>query len=376
MGKIGERRVTQIGLVSLVLLISVAFSVSAEAASISIEPGSIEAGSIEAEQGDTFTINIQVDTEGAEIYGAQYVLYFDSGILNATLQTQGDFLRQDGATTYVAANIINNTPGKLEYGESRMGVERGVTNSGTLASITFEVTGTSGTSYFEFSNVILSDSDGVKIQNVTSNPGSFSIKKGADLTPLPPQPDISSIVVEEAHEMMEGTPAEIILLDVRPKAEYEAEHIDMPGVELKNIPKEELGNRLGELDKAKKIIVYSEIGSESRAASELLALNGFEHVYDMLGGIEEWEKLRFTVFRLPVPTSAITGTPLPALSPSLSPSPTEVVSTAVSPAVPVSPTSTPTSVPEGESETPGFEVVFAITGLLTMAYFIKRRRRR
>ncbi|MFZ2071218.1 MAG: rhodanese-like domain-containing protein [Halobacteriota archaeon] len=368
MGKIGERRVTQIGLVSFVLLISVAFSVSAEAASISIEPRSIE-----AEQGDTFTINIQVDTEGAEIYGAQYVLYFDSGILNATLQTQGDFLRQDGATTYVAANIINNTPGKLEYGESRMGVERGVTNSGTLASITFEVTGTSGTSYFEFSNVILSDSDGVKIQNVTSNPGSFSIKKGADLTPLPPQPDISSIVVEEAHEMMEGTPAEIILLDVRPKAEYEAEHIDMPGVELKNIPKEELGNRLGELDKTKRIIVYSEIGSESRAASELLALNGFEHVYDMLGGIEEWEKLRFTVFRLPVPTSAITGTPLPALSPSLSPSPTEVV---VSPAVPVSPTSTPTSVPEGESETPGFEVVFAITGLLTMAYFIKRRRRR
>ena len=165
-----KRTAILIGLVYLALLISSVFNVSAQ--SVSIAPVSIE-----AEQGDTFTINIQVDPKDDYIYGAQYVLYFDSNILNASSQTQGTFLSQDGASSKVFADIINNTIGKLEYVESRMSVEQGVTNSGTLASITFEVIGTSGTSYFEFSDVLLSDSDGVEIQNVTISPGSFSIKQ-------------------------------------------------------------------------------------------------------------------------------------------------------------------------------------------------------
>lgn len=372
MGEIGERRITQIGLVSFVLLFSIAFSVSAQAASISIEPASIV-----AEHGDTFTINIQVDPAGAEIYGAQYVLYFDSSILNASSQTQGTFLSQDGATTTVAASIVNNTLGKLEYGEARMGVEQGVTNSGTLASITFEVIGASGTSYFEFSDVKLVNSEGVEVQDVTTSPGSFAIKQAANLTPVP-QPVINSIVVEEAYEMMEENPAGIILLDVRTKAEYETEHIDMPEVVLKNIPKDELENRLGELDKTKEIIVYSKTGSISKAASDTLAQNGFEHVYNMLGGIEEWKKSRFTVFRPSMPTSAITAnvTEIEEEVATQIPAPTvkateEQIATPKQTHPPAA-----TKAPASTSKTPGFEAVFAITGLLAMAYVIYKRRER
>jgi len=93
-------------------------------------------------------------------YAPQYVLlYSDNNLLNATSQTQGPFLSQDGLETIVVANIINNTLGKAKYGEFRTGegLEHGVTAPGTLASITFEVIGTSGTSSLKLSDVTLLD---------------------------------------------------------------------------------------------------------------------------------------------------------------------------------------------------------------------------
>jgi hypothetical protein len=158
-----KRRTILIYLASLVLLIgSLSFSVSAQ--TISVDPGSIE-----RDPGDSFTIDIKVDPEGTEISGAQYVLFFDSKILNATSQTQGTFL--SGNTL---PGKIDNLNGTVKYGEYKIGGS-GVTNPGVLASVTFDVIGTSGTSYLKFTDVILSDPDGQKIQGVTINHGSFSI---------------------------------------------------------------------------------------------------------------------------------------------------------------------------------------------------------
>lgn len=78
-------------------------------------------------------------------------------MLNATSQTKGAFLSQDGVSTTVLLNSINNTIGKITYGEFRTGVDYGVTNPGTLASITFIVTTDSGISHLNFSDVLLSD---------------------------------------------------------------------------------------------------------------------------------------------------------------------------------------------------------------------------
>jgi hypothetical protein len=90
-------------------------------------------------KGETFSINITVYPEGTEeIFAAQYDLYFNNTLLNATSQTQGLFLIQDGASTYPVVNKINNTLGKTEYGETRTCVGYGVTNPGVLAAITFQ----------------------------------------------------------------------------------------------------------------------------------------------------------------------------------------------------------------------------------------------
>jgi rhodanese-related sulfurtransferase len=354
--KMEKRRTILVYLASLVLLVSsLAFSVSAQ--SISINPGSIE-----RDHGESFTIDIKVDPEGTEIYAAQYVLRFDSRILNATSQTQGTFLGGN-----IVADDIDNSNGTVDYAECKTG-SGGVTNPGILASITFEVIGTSGTSHLMLDGVMLSDPDGKEIRDVTLSHGSFSITYNADDPAPAPQPSVNPILAEEAYRMLEESPEEIILLDVRTKDEHDAEHIQMPEVELIHIPLSELESRLGEPDKSKKIIVYSKNGADSRTASEMLVQHDFEHVCNMLGGIDEW-RINFPISSLLTPHTA---TPTVAPSVTLAPSPTATASPIASPALASTPASTPVP-PEEKSRLPGFGAVFAIMGLLAMSGLMSKR---
>lgn len=132
----------------LLLVIQVA---GASPASIRIEP-SYQI----APQGENVTVAISIDPSTNEVAGAQYELYFNTSILNAITQTPGPFLSQDGVTTTVLLNSIDNTLGKVAYGEFRTGVDYGITNPGTLASVTFHVIAESGISTLNFSKVLLS----------------------------------------------------------------------------------------------------------------------------------------------------------------------------------------------------------------------------
>lgn len=285
------------------LVSSISYVSAAQNPAISVSPASLNVS-----HGQTFTINITADPKGNEICAAQYALYFNPLILNATSQTQGPFLSQDGAETFIAANIINNTVGKVEYGESRTGegLEHGVTTPGALASITFEVIGTPGMCNLKLSDVILIGPNAEELKTEINH----AVCTVGSVTGLPA---VAGITIEEAHEMIEGNPEEIILLDVRTEGEHNAEYIYMPDVELKNIPKDELENRLGELDKSKKIILYSKTGSKSRTAGEILVQHGFESVYNLLGGIESW-KINFPVVK-PTPTPAASPSPTPTVAP-------------------------------------------------------------
>ena len=145
----------KISILVILIIISATFivqTVGAKPAEISVEPQHQK-----ALQGSNFSVNITIDPMGDEVFGAQYELYFNTTILNATSQTPGTFLSQDGATTAVVMNRIDNTIGKVEYGETRIGVENGVTARGTLASITFEVMASSGASPLNLTDVFLMD---------------------------------------------------------------------------------------------------------------------------------------------------------------------------------------------------------------------------
>ncbi len=90
---------------------------------------------------DTFIAEVTVNPASGEIYAASYDLYFDTTILEAIEQTQGDFLSQDGAETLEYVNEINNTRGKITYVETRTGDVGGATEPGVLASVNFTVIG-------------------------------------------------------------------------------------------------------------------------------------------------------------------------------------------------------------------------------------------
>ena len=75
------------------------------------------------------------------------------------------------------------------------------------------------------------------------------------------------------------------LIDVRQPGEYESHRI--PGAKL--IPLPELNERLNEVETVKPTIVYCASGRRSLAASQMMAGQGFEDVYNLVGGIKSWQ---------------------------------------------------------------------------------------
>ncbi len=123
-----------IGMMTVFLIALICCATPAQAALISVEP---ECQIVS--KGEYFTVNIYADPDGNETWAASYNLYFNNTLLNATSQVNGTFLSQDGASTLVVTNEINNIAGRIEYGETRQSpATTGVTDPGVLATITFE----------------------------------------------------------------------------------------------------------------------------------------------------------------------------------------------------------------------------------------------
>jgi len=75
-----------------------------------------------------------------------------------------------------------------------------------------------------------------------------------------------------------------LLLDVRTQQEWSICHL----AQAKLIPLPELESRLGEIDRAREIVVYCHVGMRGAAAAELLRSRGYTRVRNLLGGIEAW----------------------------------------------------------------------------------------
>jgi len=76
------------------------------------------------------------------------------------------------------------------------------------------------------------------------------------------------------------------VVDVRTADEFAAGHLR----DAKNIPLADLGNRVGELDKAKvkTVIVVCQSGARANKAARQLKAAGFEDIYSLEGGIAAW----------------------------------------------------------------------------------------
>ena len=123
------------------------FATSVHAAQISVEPVYQEVF-----QGGNVTINITVYPEENEVYGASYTLRFNNMLLYATSQAKGPFLTQDGASSNIYKDEIDNTIGEIIYAETRSATA-GVTDPGVLTTITFQAIGEGGVGSLNMSDL-------------------------------------------------------------------------------------------------------------------------------------------------------------------------------------------------------------------------------
>ena len=91
---------------------------------------------------------------------------------------------------------------------------------------------------------------------------------------------------EEARKFIDNHPRDSYqILDVRQPKEYEQGHL--AGALL--MPVKEVATRLTELDRDEPLLVYCHSGVRSKAACQLLLAEGFQDVYNMIGGIVAWK---------------------------------------------------------------------------------------
>ena len=88
-----------------------------------------------------------------------------------------------------------------------------------------------------------------------------------------------------------------VLVDVREESEYHGELGHIAGARL--IPLKELPERTGELGDARSsdIVAICRVGVRSATAAAILTGLGFEHVWNLKGGMIEWKDAQLPVER-------------------------------------------------------------------------------
>lgn len=99
---------------------------------------------------------------------------------------------------------------------------------------------------------------------------------------------ITNVTADEVYKML-SLSKDYFILDVRSKEEFDSGHIE--GAYL--IPVSELENRLQELPQDKPVIVYCRSGNRSTSAANILLEKGFKEIFNMTGGITEWQSKGF-----------------------------------------------------------------------------------
>ena len=89
--------------------------------------------------------------------------------------------------------------------------------------------------------------------------------------------------------------ADFTIIDVRTPEEFEAGYIE--NAILININGADFQDKISQLDKSKTYLVYCRSGNRSRRAVDAMQELGFKEVYNMLGGISQWEAEGFAVVK-------------------------------------------------------------------------------
>lgn len=84
---------------------------------------------------------------------------------------------------------------------------------------------------------------------------------------------------------LDSTP-DRVLLDVRTETEYRGGHF--PEATLADVTKSDFREQVKSLNKSTPVFVYCASGIRSEKAVEILNASGFQEVYELEGGFDEW----------------------------------------------------------------------------------------
>jgi|GEM_PF-1196790 len=101
---------------------------------------------------------------------------------------------------------------------------------------------------------------------------------------FPPR-GVEQITVYELADMLADQENTYQYIDVRPAKQFNRLHV----FGFKNIPLDELKQRLNTLSKDKKVVVMCERGIDGNEACKILKRRGFKNLANVRGGIVAWE---------------------------------------------------------------------------------------
>ncbi len=87
--------------------------------------------------GDTFTLDIRAE-DVHDLADWQFDISFNPNVLEVLEVNEGDFMKQNGGSTYFQKGIIDNAAGKIEGLSSAILTDTGVNGTGVLLSVTFK----------------------------------------------------------------------------------------------------------------------------------------------------------------------------------------------------------------------------------------------
>jgi len=97
---------------------------------------------------------------------------------------------------------------------------------------------------------------------------------------------VESITTDDLAALLKRDPGSILLLDVREDDERAVASIEPS----KHIPMNSVPDRLVELPRDRRIVVFCHHGNRSYAVCGYLETEGFEAVTNLRGGIDEWSR--------------------------------------------------------------------------------------
>lgn len=104
-----------------------------------------------------------------------------------------------------------------------------------------------------------------------------------------------TITPEAALEIM-GSESELTILDIRPKQDYDIEHI-VDAINL-DYNGHNFQKKVDKLDKHKSYIIYCKSGVRGGYFMEKMKESGFKGAYNILGGFVGWKVRKLPTFKL------------------------------------------------------------------------------